>query len=65
MTADFRMALLELLRQYQGQPEGNTLREGLRWLAQQLMEAEVGELIGAARYERAPCRATYRNGYRP
>lgn len=65
MTADFRMALLELLRQYQGQPEGDTLREGLRWLAQQLMEAEVGELIGAARYERAPCRATYRNGYRP
>lgn len=65
MAADFRMALLELLRQYQGQPEVDTLREGLRWLAQQLMEAEVGELIGAARYERAPWRATYRNGYRP
>lgn len=65
MTADFRMALLELLRQYQGEPEVDALREGLRWLAQQLMEVEVSELIGAQRYERTPSRTTYRNGYRP
>jgi len=65
VTADFRMALLELLRQYRGEPEADALREGLRWLAQQLMEAEASELVGAQRYERSPSRANYRNGYRP
>jgi hypothetical protein len=30
------------------------LRESLCWVVQQLMEAEVSELIGAARGERAP-----------
>ena len=29
------------------------------------MEVEVGELIGAQRYERSRSRTTYRNGYRP
>lgn len=65
MTAEFRMALLELLRQYQGEPEVDALREGLRWLAQQLMELEASEVVGAGRYERTPTRTTYRNGYRP
>ena len=65
MTADFRMALLELLRPYQGEREVDALREGLRWLVQQLMEVEVSERIGAQRYERTPSRTTYRNGYRP
>lgn len=64
MTADFRMALLELLRKHQGEPEADALREGLRWLAQQLMELEVSELVGAQRYERTETRKTYRNGYR-
>ena len=42
------------------------LRESLRWVVQQLMEAEVSELIGAERGERAPeQRLTHRNGYRP
>jgi putative transposase len=41
------------------------LRESLRWVVQQLMEAEVSELIGAGRGERAPEeRLTHRNGYR-
>jgi transposase-like protein len=41
------------------------LRESLSWVVQQLMEAEVSELIGAARSERAPeGRLTHRNGYR-
>jgi len=65
VTADFRMALLELLRPYQGEREVDALREGLRWLVQQLMEVEVSERIGAQRYERTPSRTTYRNGYRP
>jgi putative transposase len=41
------------------------LRESLVWVCQQLMEAEVSGLVGAARGERAPeQRLTYRNGYR-
>ena len=41
------------------------LRESLSWVCQQLMEAEVSELVGAARGERAPEeRLTQRNGYR-
>jgi transposase-like protein len=41
------------------------LRESLGWVVQQLMEAEVSELIGAAHGERAPeQRLTQRNGYR-
>jgi transposase-like protein len=41
------------------------LRESLSWVVQQLMEAEVSELIGAERGERTPeQRLTHRNGYR-
>jgi transposase-like protein len=41
------------------------LRESLTWVCQQLMEAEVSELVGAAHGERAPEeRLTHRNGYR-
>ena len=32
----------------------DVLRESLSWVVQQLMEAEVSELVGAARGERAP-----------
>lgn len=46
-----------------GFPSG-ALREGIRWLAQQLMELEVSERIGAGRYERDQGRTAYRNGYR-
>jgi transposase-like protein len=41
------------------------LRESLRWVVQQLMEAEVSELIGAEHGERSEERLTHRNGYRP
>jgi len=44
--------------------DGDTLREGIRVLAQALMESEVSGLIGAERYERSAERSTYRNGYR-
>jgi putative transposase len=40
------------------------LRESLCWVVQQLMEAEVSELIGAAHGERSEERLTHRNGYR-
>src|SRR5881398_43489 len=43
----------------------DVLRESLAWVVQQLMEAEVSELVGAARGERVPEeRLTHRNGYR-
>ena len=44
--------------------DGDTLREGIRVLAQALMESEVSSLIGAERYERNDERTAYRNGYR-
>lgn len=40
------------------------LREGVRVLAQALMETEVSGQIGAAPYERSSSRTAYRNGYR-
>jgi putative transposase len=40
------------------------LRESLTWVCQQLMEAEVSELIGAQRGERSEERLAHRNGYR-
>src|SRR4051795_10619136 len=40
------------------------LRESLTWVVQQLMEAEVSELVGAEHGERNPERLTQRNGYR-
>ena len=40
------------------------LRESLKWVVQQLMEAEVSELIGAEHGERSEERLTHRNGYR-
>src|SRR5512143_3524988 len=43
--------------------DGDTLREGIRVLAQALMESEVSGLIGAERYERSAERSSYRNGY--
>jgi transposase-like protein len=43
----------------------DVLRESVAWLAQQLMEVEVSELIGAEHGERTEDRVTHRNGYRP
>jgi putative transposase len=43
---------------------GDVIRESVRAVAQELMEAEVSELIGAQLGERTEDRATHRNGYR-
>jgi len=59
-----KVALQELLRQYQDDAQIDALREGVRLLAEALMELEVREQVGAERYERTPGRKTYRNGYR-
>jgi transposase-like protein len=61
---NFRMALLELLRKDEQGADPEFLRDGVRLLAQELMEAEVTEAIGAAPYERTDKRVTSRNGFR-
>jgi hypothetical protein len=45
---NFRMALLDLLRKDEQGSDPQFLRDGLRLLAQELMDAEVTEAIGAA-----------------
>ena len=42
----------------------SAVRESIRWLAQQLMEAEVAHAIHATRWQHTPERAAQRNGYR-
>lgn len=63
--ADDSMALLETLRKTSADGDVDILREGVRILAQAIMEAEVAEVTGAAKGERNPeARLTHRNGYR-
>ena len=61
--AEEKMALVDVLRKGE-EPGGDVLVEGLRWLLQELMDAEVSAQIGAGRYERSSERTTQRNGYR-
>jgi transposase-like protein len=58
-----RMALVDVVRKGQD-PEADFLKEGVRWLVQELMEAQVSAQIGAERYERSEDRTAQRNGYR-
>jgi putative transposase len=44
---------------------GDFVREAVRLIAQELMEAEISQEIGAARGVVSPERVTHRNGYRP
>jgi transposase-like protein len=64
MADTLRIELLELLRKSEAEPGTDFLREGVKSLAQALMEAEVEELVGACRHERTEERKGYRNGYR-
>ena len=61
---DLRIPLLDLLRKYQDDGQLDVLLEGVRLLAQMLMELEVSQQVRAERYERSPQREAYRNGYR-
>ena len=58
------MALEELVRKAQLSDDVDFLREGVRALAQALMEVEVTQHVGAGRYERTPQRKGERNGTR-
>lgn len=59
-----KMELAELLSKAEG-ADADWLREGVRALAQALMDAEVSAQIGADHGQRTPDRLTHRNGYRP
>ena len=58
------MALVELLRKAELEEDVDFLREGVRLMAQQLMETEVAQHVGADKYERNVARTGERNGYR-
>src|ERR1051326_439869 len=64
MAENLSMALAELLRKADAEPDVDTLREGVRVLTQALMELEVAQHLGAERYQRSPDRQGERNGYR-
>ncbi len=60
-----RMAVLDTVRKAIATGDTDFLREGVRVLAQAVMEAEVTELTGVPHGERDPeRRLTRRNGYR-
>ena len=63
MADELRLALVDVLRKA-GVEQADFLREGVRVLAQELMELEVAEQLGAERHERTAERSGYRNGYR-
>ena len=64
MADTVSMALAELLRKAEAEPDLDTLREGVRVLTQALLELEVAQHLGAERYQRTPERSGERNGYR-
>jgi transposase-like protein len=64
MADELRMALERLLRKAQVEQDADFLWEGVRVLSEALMELEVSQHLGAARYEHSPTRTGQRNGYR-
>src|ERR687888_2699836 len=64
MADSLSMALAELSRKADAEPDVDTLREGVRVMTQALMELEVAQHLGAERYQRSPDRHGERNGYR-
>ncbi len=59
-----RMDITSFVGKLLEQDDVDALREGVRVLAQAVMETEVSTQIGAAPYERSSERVAYRNGYR-
>lgn len=62
MADDVRMALSEVLGKAAAGED--FLRDGVRVLAQALLELDVEQHVGAGRYERSAARTDQRNGYR-
>src|SRR5512132_1971196 len=65
MAGRDRMTIEEVVRKVLRDEHADVIRESVRAVAQEIMEAEVSELIGAQHGERTDDRATHRNGYRP
>jgi putative transposase len=59
-----RMDITSFVGKLLEQDDVDALREGVKVLAQAVMETEVSGQIGAAPYERSSERIAYRNGYR-
>ena len=55
----------ELLEAFRAGEGVDLIRESVRLVMQELIEAETTERIGAGRYERTDTRVTERNGVRP
>jgi transposase-like protein len=64
MADAVRMALAELLRKAEVDPGVDVLREGVRVLAEAVMDVEVEQHVGAAPHARTLERTGQRNGYR-
>ena len=64
MASEVSMALEEFVRKAQVSEDIDFLREGVRALAEALMDAEVTQHVGAGRYERTTERTGERNGSR-
>ena len=65
MAGADRMTIEQVVRQVLVEDHADVIRESVRFVAQQMMEAEVSDLVGAELGERRPeDRATHRNGYR-
>jgi putative transposase len=65
MAGRDRMTIEEVVRQVLRDEHADVIRESVRAVAQEIMEVEVSELIGAEHGERRPGdRATHRNAYR-
>jgi transposase-like protein len=58
-------AVSELLEAFRAGDGVDLIRDSVRLVMQELIEAEASERIGAAHYERTPERVTDRNGSRP
>ena len=58
------MSVAEAASKFLCGEQADVVREAVRTVVAELMELEIAELTGAARYERSPERASHRNGYR-
>jgi putative transposase len=65
MAGQDRMTIAEVVREVLRDEQSDVIRESVRAVAQELMEVEISELIGAQHGERSEDRVTHRNGYRP
>jgi putative transposase len=64
MADEQSMTVREALGKVLGDEHADVLRDSVRMILGELMEAEVSKLAGAERYEHTPERVAQRNGYR-